>query len=204
MTGTAVRMPGDVGAGGHDVGGALGGHNARRVRRHRCHDRDASPAGLSCQHAAGVSVPARSERRTADEHVGVQLLEPPEQRRERLALVLAEEIVATGEGDVGRRTRRRERASRALRAIQPDGLVSGGLLAAEPREELIDVVDDRHAGTAVQDASPVSTHAATYAQVGTGSPTRAALGEPITRPGVHGSTSSSSLPVLTRQSASGT
>ena len=54
--------------------------------------------------------------------------------------------------------------------------MTGGLFATQAGEELVEVVDDGHAGTAVNDMSPVSTHAPRYAQVGTGSPDRTGTG----------------------------
>ena len=70
-------------------------------------------------------------------------------------------VVATRERHIGHDPGCRERAPGPLGAVEPDGLVPGSLLAAEAREELVEVVDDRHAGTAVQVESPVSMHAAT-------------------------------------------
>ena len=80
-----------------------------------------------------------------------------------------------------------------------------GFLAAEPGEELVEVVDDRHAGTAVQATSPVSdagrrryaTERHRFSDRTPRSPPTTALRRP------RGSTNSSSLPALTRQSASG-
>ena len=75
--------------------------------------------------------------------------------------MFAEVVVAAGERHVGRSAGGGQRPSRTLRPVETDGLVAGRFLAAETGEELVEVVDDRHAGTAVQAASPVSTHAAT-------------------------------------------
>ncbi len=147
----------DVGSGRHDVGGALGREHARRVRRHRCDHRHPATAGFPCEHPAGVAVAPRPERWSAHERVGPELVEPPQQDLERGRFLLAEEVVAAREGDVDAETRGGEPPPRALRAVEPHRRVPCRLLATEPGEELIHVVHDGHAGTAVHRASPVCT-----------------------------------------------
>ena len=103
--------------------------------------------------------------------------------------MFAEPIVAARERDIDLEPSRHQPFAWAGRAIDPNGFVAGGLFATQTGEELVEVVDDRHDGTAVNDMSPVCTHAPRYAHVGTGWPARTGSSAPITRSGVHGSTS---------------
>ena len=175
ITGSTVAHARDVRPGRDDVRGAFGGEHARAVGRHAGDDRDAAPSGLARERTARVAVPSRAERGAAHQDVGPDLVEPREQPGERLLLVLAESIVAARERDVDLEPRCHQPSAGAGRALDPDRLVTGGLLATQAGEELVEVVDDGHAGTAVNDMSPVS-HARAQVRPRSGPARRIATG----------------------------
>ena len=114
---------------------------------------NAAPGGLASDRAARVAVAARSERGAAHEHVRLVLCQPVEQPFKGVLLVLAEVVVAAGErvGDSRCRARGPDRPRPSMRV----GGVLRGLLAAEPGEELVEVVDDLHHDTACSRMSPI-------------------------------------------------
>ena len=77
--------------------------------------------GLAREHPARVAVAPRAERRAADQDVGRELVEPAEQRRDGVGLVLAEVVVAARERHVGSDTRGSEGAARTLRPSSRTG-----------------------------------------------------------------------------------
>ncbi len=70
------------------------------------------------------------------------LVEEPAELGERSVFVLAEVVVAAGEGDTDVDP---EAAAGADRTLDPLRRRAGGLLTAQAREELVQVVDDLHA-----------------------------------------------------------
>jgi hypothetical protein len=105
---------------------------------------DAALGGSRHEGPAGVAVPARAEGRSGDEHVRSELLEIAEERRERFPLVLREVVVAAGDRRHDLQSLRGEAAAGADRALEPRRRGPRLVLAAQPGEELIDVVDCLH------------------------------------------------------------
>jgi hypothetical protein len=112
----------------------------RRDRGHPGLDR--RPSDLRTR----VAVPTRPERRARDDEVrglGLGELEDP---GGRLLLVLREVIVPAGDGrhDLDPLEGRGEAAPRTNRAIESDRRRLGLVLSADPREELVQVVNGPH------------------------------------------------------------
>src|SRR5207249_4711724 len=149
---------------------ALAREHAGGVGRHRRDHRDAATPDLAREHTAGVAVPAGPERGTADQDVGRQLVDPAKQYGEGVGFVLPEVIVAASDRDVGSQAGRDEAPARPGGSVEAERSRAGSLLATEPREELVEVVDDGHDATAVRSSSPVSPVAPRYAQSGTRRP----------------------------------
>ena len=114
-----------------------------------------SLAASRASSAARVAVPAGSERRAADEHVGALVVQPAQQVGEGSILVLAELVVAAGERERDRQAELLEPLSGPDRALDPDRRRACRLLAAEAGEELVQVVDRTHAATARRSRSPI-------------------------------------------------
>ena len=156
-SGHGVAHPGDVRGRRHDVGGAFAREHARRVGGHRGHDRGAARvrARAPARRTRSRTGPSRTtDRRRRRRH-------PP--RRSSASSVARQSASCSAKRSSPHATVRSTWSPAAssalpgpLRALEPHRLMVRGLLAAEPGEELVEVVDDRHAGTAVHAPSPVS------------------------------------------------
>ena len=113
---------------------------------HRRNRRDPPLRDRGGHPRARVAVAPRAEGGPRDEERRLLGRDQPEQPLERLVLVLAEEVVAARHGrcDLDAFELRRETAPRPHRALEPQRLRRSGLLAAEAREELVQVVDGLH------------------------------------------------------------
>jgi hypothetical protein len=125
---------------------------------HRRERRETEPFGGDARKTrTRVAVAARAEGGPGDEHVGPLGLEQAEQHLERLLLVLGEVVVAAGErgDDVESVESRGQAAARPHGTVETRRLGLRGLLAAEPGEELVQVVDGSHQATALSECCPI-------------------------------------------------
>ena len=146
-------------AGGNDVGSSFCRKDPGIIRCHGADNRNAAPAGLARQRAAGVPIPPGSERGPAHKYVRLNLAKPTQQPRQRLRFVLAEEIVAAGQCDVYMETGRFQSSAWAYGSADPPRCQPGRFFTAQASEELIEIMDNDHAGTAVSAMSPVCVQA---------------------------------------------
>jgi hypothetical protein len=139
---------------GHAGGRLRGRHDQHllAVRLHRrvvrVHARDRGNAGRgggAARHRGREAVAARAEGGARHEHVGPHRLERPADLRPRRRLLLGDVVVAADHGRddaAGITERRLERAARPHRLGADRHAHVGLLLAADPGEELVQVVDD--------------------------------------------------------------
>jgi hypothetical protein len=133
----------DVDRSRHDVG-LPGGVDPGVLRVYRRDGGDPPLYSGSHEGPARIAVTARAERRACDQHVGPLLLEELEQPGERFLLVLGEVIVAATDRRRDLDPLRRQSTAGPDRAFEPRRRRLGLVLAPDPREELVQVVDGLH------------------------------------------------------------